>query len=358
MAANRFGESYCFTTFGESHGKAVGVVIDGCPAGIPLDKEVIHQALHLRAPGQTPWTSPRKEPDHGELLSGVFSGVTTGAPIAFVVYNQDAKTSAYAGLKEIYRPGHANYTYLEKYGVFDYRGGGRASARETVGRVVAGAVANQFLISQGVQARAYLGQVGSIHCPGTIDADRILQSPIFCPDPVTEKKIITEIEQVLSQGDSLGGVVRYFAEGLPVGLGEPIYQKLEAKLASAMLSIPAAKGIEVGSGFASAEMTGSTHNDPYVMKEGRVKTKKNDAGGILAGISTGETLWGQVAFKPTSSIKQEQQSVSTKGTAVTFSLPPGSRHDPCVAIRAVPVVEAMLKCVLMDAFLQHRSSQA
>ena len=350
MASNAFGTIFVITTFGESHGKAMGVVIDGCPAGLPITEEEINAALAKRAPGKSLYTSPRKEEDKAEILSGLFKGKTTGAPICIIIPNKDADSSKYEGVKDILRPGHANYTYLEKYGVFDYRGGGRASARETVCRVAAGAVAKKVLEHHGIFTCAYLSRIGDVQSQETL-AD--YGSPIFCRDKKAEESMILCLEKAKKEGDSLGGVVEFVAS-VPAGLGDPIYEKLEAKLAHAMLSIPASKGIEVGSGFSSASMQGSEHNDLFVMENG-VKTKTNHAGGTLGGISTGMPLKGRVAFKPTSSIRKGQETLDLKGEKSTFILPEGSRHDPCVAIRAVPVVEAMLSLVLVDSFLLNRS---
>jgi chorismate synthase len=350
MASNAFGTIFVITTFGESHGKAMGVVIDGCPAGLPITEEEINTALAKRAPGKSPYTSPRKEEDKAEILSGLFEGKTTGAPICIIIPNKDADSSKYEGIKDVLRPGHANYTYLEKYGIFDYRGGGRASARETVCRVAAGAIAKKVLEHHGIFTCAYLNRVGDVQSQETL-AD--YGSPIFCRDKKAEESMILCLEKAKKEGDSLGGVVEFVAS-VPAGLGDPVYEKLEAKLAHAMLSIPASKGIELGSGFSSVRMQGSEHNDLFVRENG-VKTKTNHAGGTLGGISTGMPLQGRVAFKPTSSIRKEQETLNIQGEKSSFILPKGSRHDPCVAIRAVPVVEAMLSLVLVDSFLLNRS---
>jgi len=327
MGSNSFGNLFKITTWGESHGKAIGVVIDGCPAGLEIDEEMIHASLAKRAPGNNPLTSPRKEPDHAEILSGVFEGKTTGTPISIIIWNKDADSSKYEPIKDKLRPGHANYTYLEKYGIFDYRGGGRSSARETAGRVAAGAIAKQILHHFDIKISA-----------------KILQ----------DEKLI---EQAKAEGDSIGGVVEFTITNAPVGLGDPIYQKLEANLAKAMMSLPATKGFELGLGFQAAKMKGSEHNDSFVVSEGKVQTSTNHAGGTLGGISTGMPIVGRVAFKPTSSILKAQKTLTTAGKETTFSLPPGSRHDPCVAIRAVPIVEAMCSLVLVDAILLQRCTR-
>jgi chorismate synthase len=359
MASNSFGNLFKIMTWGESHGKAIGVVIDGCPAGLSLTNDDINQALKMRAPGNSPYTSPRKEHDIAEIYSGVFEGVTTGAPISVVIANQDAKSSSYEPIKHLLRPGHANFTYLEKYGVFDYRGGGRASARETACRVAAGAVAKKLLAHYQIKTCAYLYQVGAICASVDIDDlselnSKIVANPIFCPDSVAEMQMMESILMAKEAGDSLGGIVAFVADGLPVGWGDPIYEKLEANLAKAMLSIPASKGFEIGEGFSAAFMSGSMHNDAFMIDKDTVKTSTNHAGGTLGGISTGMPLFGRVVFKPTSSINKTQKTVDIKGLNAELKLPEGSRHDPCVAIRAVPVVDAMCALVLADALLMNR----
>lgn len=359
MASNFFGQIFRITTFGESHGKAIGVVIDGCPAGLSITKEEIDLELNLRRPGKSPYTSPRAEMDEVDILSGIFQDKTTGAPIALLVWNKDADSSKYEEIKELLRPGHANFTYLEKYGIFDYRGGGRSSARETVARVAAGAVAKKFLAHFNIEICAFVAEIGAI----PIDVsdlniselrNKTLANPLFCPDEEASKKMGNAIEMAKSEGDSLGGIIQAMAH-LPAGLGDPVYGKLEANLASAMLSLPAAKGFEIGSGFAAARMKGSEHNDAFdIDEEGRVTTATNFAGGTLGGISTGRPLAFRVAFKPTSSIPKPQKTVDIHGERQTFKLPEGSRHDPCIAIRAVPIIEAMTALVLADALLLNR----
>lgn len=359
MASNSLGQLFRITTWGESHGKAIGVVIDGCPAGLEINEGDINSALALRAPGKNPFTSPRTELDQAEILSGVFEGKTTGAPICIMIPNRDVDSSKYEPIKDLYRPGHANFTYLEKYGIFDYRGGGRSSARETACRVAAGAVAKKLLEHFGIDVLAYIKQIASI--TATVDeADvemlrrNVLESPLFCPSDVATQEMMLLIEMAKKDGDSLGGVVEFVTSSLPVGLGDPVYEKLEANLAKAMMSLPATKGFEIGSGFQSVEMLGSQHNDEFTSENGHVFTKTNYAGGTLGGISTGMPLIGRVAFKPTSSIMKTQQTVSVQGKSSSFQIPPGSRHDPCVAIRAVPVVEAMVLLVVADAILLNR----
>ncbi|MGY8986582.1 MAG: chorismate synthase [Sphingomonadales bacterium] len=361
MAANSFGTLFRITTWGESHGKGIGVVIDGCPAGLNLSEDDINKALSLRAPGKNKYTTTRKEPDVGEIYSGIFEGITTGAPISIIIHNQDADPSKYDPIKDLMRPGHANYTYLEKYGQFDYRGGGRASARETACRVAAGAVAQKILGHYGIELTAYLSQVGSIVASIDLGLEvetlrkRVYGDPVFCSDELTSLDMRAAITRVTKEGDSLGGVVGFLASGLPAGLGDPVYEKIEAKVASAMLSIPASKGFEIGVGFEAVSMFGSTHNDAF--QEGEPSIRTNHAGGMLGGISTGLPIFGRVAFKPTSSIRKRQDTIDTSGKHAEFILPKGSRHDPCVAIRAVPVVEAMLALVLVDCFLMNKSSK-
>ena len=351
MPGNSFGKHFVITTFGESHGKGLGVVIDGCPAGLPITEEEIQVALAKRSPGKK-YTSPRQEKDLPEILSGVFEGMTTGTPICIFVRNTDAKSRVYESTQHLLRPGHANYTYLEKYGIFDYRGGGRASARETLCRVAAGAVAKKILLHYGITVDAHLVQIGSI---STTECDLEYESELFCRDQNAEKKMKALLNTLIEAGDSTGGVIAFSAE-LPVGLGEPVYDKIEARLAAAMLSIPASKGFEMGCGFKAAEMKGSKHNDPFT-NETATFLKKNDAGGTLGGISSGATLEGKVAFKPTSSIQKPQKTITQTGETATYIYPKGSRHDPCVAIRAVPIVEAMLSLVLVDLLLANRSAK-
>lgn len=362
MGSNCFGTIFKIMTWGESHGKAIGVVIDGCPAGLALSQEDIAKELAARQPGQNPYTSPRGEKDQAEILSGVFEGVTTGAPICIIIYNSDVDSSKYESIKDLLRPGHANFTYLEKYGVFDYRGGGRASARETACRVAAGAVAKKLLAHYNITVVAYVKEVGGII--STVDASDLkslrlntLKSSIFCPDAQAESAIIQKIEEAKKEGDSLGGIIELLAT-LPPGLGDPIYEKLEANLAKAMLSLPATKGIEFGSGFQAARMKGSTHNDLFTTDaQGNTITTTNYAGGTLGGISTGMPLLLRIAFKPTSSIMKSQNTLTLDHQPHTLILPPGSRHDPCVTLRAPPIVEAMAALVLVDAHLMNRSSR-
>ncbi|MFZ0565636.1 MAG: chorismate synthase [Chlamydiales bacterium] len=336
MAGNHFGTIFRITTWGESHGKAVGVVIDGCPAGLELAEKDIEVELAKRAPGRHPHTSPRKEPDHVQIYSGLFKGKTTGTPISILILNRDVDSTPYEMTSHLLRPGHANYTYLEKYGIFDYRGGGRASARETACRVAAGAIAKKFLKQFKIVPFAFLKEIGGESEPS---------------------KIEKVLEKMKASGDSIGGVVEVEVPHLPVGLGEPIYQKIEAMLAQAMLSIPAAKGFEMGEGFRSTRMKGSEHNDAFIHEEGKIRTLTNHAGGTLGGLTNGMPIVFRVAFKPTSSIQKPQKKVTLEGEPAVYALSKNSRHDPCVAIRAVPVVEAMAALVLADALLLDQASR-
>ncbi len=364
MASNAFGTLFRITTWGESHGKAIGVVIDGCPAGLPITDEEINAALSFRQGGRTPYVTPRGEKDLATIYSGVFEGNTTGAPISIIIFNKDADSSKYEPIKDLLRPGHANFTYLEKYGIFDYRGGGRSSARETACRVAAGAIAKKLLSHFGVEIVAYIKAIGGITMPEKSQKSAahlqkaMRESVVFCPDPESSQKMVNALEKAIEEGDSLGGIIEAAAYHLPIGLGDPIYEKLEANLAKAMLSIPATKGFEIGSGFAAASMKGSEHNDAFVLdSSGNVTTATNFAGGTLGGISTGLPLITRTAFKPTSSIVKAQKTVSVNKKEKDFKLPEGSRHDPCVTIRAVPIVEAMTSLVLADALLVKRISK-
>lgn len=363
MASNFFGQLFRVTTFGESHGAAIGVVIDGCPAGLSLTESDINEQLDLRKPGRNSYTSPRSESDTAEILSGLFEGKTTGAPIAILIRNKDADSSQYASIKDLYRPGHANFTYLEKYGIFDYRGGGRSSARETAARVAAGAVAKKLLAHFHIDCVAFVAEIGGIAI-GEQDLSNLktlrentYSSPIFCPDSLAAEKIMQKITAIKEEKDSLGGILACVAH-VPAGLGDPVYWKLEAMLGFAMLSLPATKGFEIGSGFGASRMQGSEHNDTFDIDEkGHVHTATNFAGGTLGGISTGSPVFFRVAFKPTSSIKKPQNTVNLQGEKASFQVSESGRHDPCVAIRAVPIVEAMTALVLADALLMNRSSR-
>jgi chorismate synthase len=356
MSGNSFGQLFRVTTFGESHGGAVGVVIDGCPPRLAVAVEDIQRELDRRRPGQSSLVSQRKEADRVRIASGVFEGQTLGTPIMLVVENEDARPSDYAVMKDLYRPSHADYTYQVKYGIRQWQGGGRASARETVGRVAAGAIAKKLLqIQAGTEVLAYVKRIQDLEA--SIDPDRVTlaeveQNPVRCPDADAAQAMQKRIEEVRAQGDSLGGIVEAVARGVPAGLGEPVFDKLEADLAKAMMSLPASRGFEVGSGFGSVRMLGSEHNDAFVARGGRVRTEGNRSGGVQGGISNGENIVIRVAFKPTATVMKAQRTVDAQGREATIE--PRGRHDPCVLPRAVPMVEAMMALVLADHWLRHR----
>ena len=352
--SSSFGKIFRITTWGESHGPALGVVIDGVPAGIPLTVEDIQQDLDRRRVGQSKVTTPRGERDAAEILSGVFEDVTTGAPISIITYNKDADSSKYDNLREVFRPGHADYTYFKKYGHRDHRGGGRSSARETWGRVAAGVIAKKIIASVGIEVFAWAQEIGGIACE-TFDRNVIEQNIVRAADPVAAEKMIDAIMAAKAEKDSLGGIVEVHATGMPTGLGEPIYRKIDALIGQAMLSVPATKGVEIGRGFQQARMRGSESNDPFVLDGDRVRIGNNNAGGTLGGISTGEDVIVRVAVKPTSSIEREQDTV-TKNLDPDKIIVYG-RHDPSVVPRAVPVLEAMLALVLADLVLEDRTSR-
>ncbi|TAK62219.1 MAG: chorismate synthase [Bacteroidetes bacterium] len=350
MAGNSIGKFFRITTFGESHGNAVGVLIDGVKPNLVFKVEEIQKELNRRRPGQSSVTTPRNETDQVQILSGVFEGKTLGTPICLLIWNKDQNSKAYDNIKELFRPGHAAYTYLSKYGIQDYRGGGRSSGRETAGRVAAGAVAKQLLAKRGIQIIAYTKQVGNI-VANTTDYSFIEKNPVRCADPVAAKKMERKILTVKKEGDSLGGVVEAVIKNCPPGLGEPVFDKLEADLAKALLSIPATKGFEIGSGFAAARMKASEHNDEfYKDTSGKVRTKTNFAGGILGGISNGEDIIVRVAVKPPSSILKPQETVDIKGNKRTIKVE--GRHDPCLCPRVVPVVESMIALVIADHLMR------
>lgn len=355
--ANTFGKIFSITTFGESHGTAIGVVIDGCPAGVTIDEGFIQSELSRRRPGQSKITTQRKEEDTFRILSGVFDGKSTGAPIALVIDNKDTRSKDYDHLAETFRPSHADFTYETKYGVRDYRGGGRSSARETAVRVAAGAVAKTFLSQSGITMRAYVSQVGDIVAPPytQLDLSKTEGNIVRCPEPATAEKMIALIDEVRKSRDTVGGVVTCVIQNAPAGLGDPIYDKLHAELGRAMLSINAVKGFEYGSGFAGVRMRGSQHNDEFYNEGGKVRTRTNHSGGIQGGISNGEDIYFNVAFKPVATIMQDQQSVDKEGKEVTVS--GKGRHDPCVVPRAVPIVEAMAALVMADLLLRGRTAR-
>lgn len=353
MAGNTFGTAFRITTFGESHGGAVGCIIDGCPAGLPLDEELIQQDLDKRRPGQSDITTPRKEEDKVHIQSGVFDGKTTGTPICLVVHNKDAHSNDYDHLKDVFRPSHADFTYKQKYGIRDHRGGGRASARETVARVAAGAVARLFLKTMlGVEIVAFVERVKDIGSEvdiNTVTSKQVESTRVRCPDTVAANKMIELIKQTGEDGNSLGGVIRCVILNVPAGLGEPVFDKISARLGLAMLSIPATKGFEIGSGFSGTYTTGKDNNDEFYTENGTVHTRTNNSGGIQGGITNGEPIHFRVAFKPTSTIRKEQKTVDTKGTEVMLAA--HGRHDPCVLPRAVPIVEAMAALTILDYYL-------
>lgn len=344
MAGNTYGTIFKLSTFGESHGKAIGGVIDGCPAGVELDLEAIQRDLDRRKPGQSAIVTQRKEPDEVEFFSGIFEGKTTGTPIGFAIHNTNQKSKDYSHIKDSYRPSHADYVYDEKYGIRDYRGGGRSSARETASRVVAGAIAKQFL--NPLSINAYVSAVGNIKLeadPATVDFAEIENNPVRCPDQAKAAEMEAYIKQIRKEGDTIGGIVTCVIKNVPVGLGEPVFDKLHAELGKAMLSINAVKGFEYGSGFEGTSMKGSAHNDLF-NTDGTTKT--NQSGGVQGGISNGMDIYFRVAFKPVATIMQNQETINSKGD--TVAMQGKGRHDPCVVPRAVPIVEAMAALVLAD----------
>ena len=352
-----FGRFFRVSTFGESHGQAMGCVIDGCPPGISICTETIAADLRRRRPGQSKLTSNRKETDQFEILSGVFEGKTLGTPIAILIPNSDARSKDYRALQKVYRPSHADFTYDAKYGHRDWRGGGRASARETVARVAAGAIAKQVLKQQlQIQILAWVESVGPIDAqidPSTVTFDKIEASPVRCPDPKFAQSFIEHIDHVRRDKDSTGGIIRGYCTGIPAGLGSPVFDKLEAELAKAMLSIPASKGFEIGSGFSGTRRLGSEHNDRFTHDGSAVKTQSNHSGGIQGGISNGMPIDFRVAFKPVATIFKSQHTIDSSGQETTIA--PKGRHDPCVVPRAVPIVEAGAALVLCDQFLAQKS---
>ena len=358
MAGNSFGELFRITTFGESHGKAIGCIIDGCPALIDICEEDIQKELDRRKPGQSDITTSRNEEDKVEILSGVFEGKTTGAPICLLIKNKDQHSNDYDEIKDIFRPGHADFTYFMKYGIRDYRGGGRSSARETACRVAGGAIAKKFLKEKlGIEIVAYTKSIGNI-C-GNIDINNVKHEDIEknitrCPDDNVNGKMIELIEKIKNDGNSIGGSIECIIKNCPIGLGEPIYDKISARLASAMFSINAVKGFEIGEGFNASNLIGSKNNDEFYVENGVIKTKTNHCGGILGGISNGQIIDFTTYFKPIATIKQEQNTINTNFENVKLQITKG-RHDPCCVPRAVPVVEAMTALVLMDMYLINKS---
>jgi chorismate synthase len=353
MAGNLFGNYFRVMTFGESHGPAIGAVIDGVRPGLAIDLEFIQKELSRRRPGQSAMTTSRVEADQVEILSGVFDGKSTGTPICMVIWNKDQRPKAYEKIKDMFRPGHAGYTYLAKFGVSDYRGGGRSSGRETAARVAAGAVAKELLARRGVEVIAYSKEVAGIRAQ-KIDYTEIEKNPLRSPDPVAARKMEKKVLKAKREGDSVGGIVEIVVKNPPVGLGEPVFDKLEADLSKALMSIGAIKGVEVGNGFAAARLRGSQNNDPMFIdkKTGSVRTRTNNAGGIAGGISNGEDILIRIAVKPPSSIRKEQETVTIEGKSAKISVE--GRHDPCICPRVVPVAESMVALTLFDHLTRHR----
>ncbi len=357
MAGSTFGTIFKVTTWGESHGKGVGVIVDGCPAGLELDEQKIQQYLNRRKPGQTRYSTPRKEEDLVEIQSGVFEGKTTGTPISLVVYNKTQRSKDYSEIAGYYRPGHADYTFDQKYGFRDYRGGGRSSGRETIGRVAAGAIAEELLKSLGIQVQAYTKSIGDV----TVDMDKatpenIMKSPLYMPDPEASEKAELFLERKMQEQDSAGGVIECIVKGMPAGIGEPVFDKLDANLAKAVMSIGAVKGVEIGDGFAVAGAFGSDNNDSFCKgQDGKIAKTTNHAGGILGGMSDGSDIILRAAIKPTPSIARQQQTVNRDGEDIEISIK--GRHDPIIVPRAVVVVEAMTAICVLDMILLGMTSR-
>jgi chorismate synthase len=358
MPGNNFGQIFKISTYGESHGPAIGVVIDGCPAGLPIDENYIQNELDRRKPGQSKIVTQRKEEDTFEILSGIFEGVTQGTPISILIRNTDQRSKDYSHIKEVYRPSHADYTYDAKYGTRDYRGGGRSSARETAARVAAGAIAKLFLAQNGIQVFAYVSKVGKLTLDKSyleLDLSAIDDNIVRCPDAAMAAQMIEFIQQIKKEGNTVGGCITGVIKGMPAGLGEPAFDKLHADLGKAMLSINAAKGFEYGSGFEGTELTGFQHNDVFENQNDMIVTKTNHSGGIQGGISNGMDIYFRVAFKPIATIMRDQDTVNKQGEDAIVE--GKGRHDPCVLPRAVPIVEAMSALVIADHLLRNRASK-
>ena len=354
MSGSTYGKLFKITTWGESHGDGVGVVVEGCPAGLALKESDIQKDLDRRRTGQSKVTTTRKEDDKIRIMSGLFKGKTTGTPISMRVDNKDADSSKYELIKNLYRPGHADYTYDMKYGFRDYRGGGRSSARETLGRVAAGSIAKKLLARDKITVTGFTRQIGH-HIAKTLNFKEIEKNIVRCPDSKMAEDMVKAIMQARKNGDSLGGIVEVIARGVPAGLGEPVFDRLDADLAKAVMSIPAVKGVEIGAGFQTASMKGSDRNDVFVMKNKKMTTKTNNAGGILGGISNGMDIIVKLVVKPTSSINKAQDTITQKGGNSKIRVE--GRHDPCVAPRAVPIAEAMVALTLIDHLLRNKNSQ-
>lgn len=353
-----FGKIFKISTFGESHGLGLGVIVEGCPAGLPINEDFIREEMQRRKPGQSKITTQRKEEDEIQILSGVFEGKSTGTPIGMIIMNTDQKSKDYGHIADKFRPSHADFTYFEKYGIRDYRGGGRSSARETAARVAAGAIAKLFLRHYGIHIHAYVSQVGELRLEKSyleMDLKKAEDNIVRCPDEAMAEQMIAYIDEVRKSRDTVGGIVTCVAQGVPPGLGEPVFDRLHAELGKAMLSINAVKGFEYGSGFEGVKMKGSQHNDAFYKEGDRIRTKTNHSGGIQGGISNGEDIYFNVAFKPVATIMQDQESLNEAGEEVTVS--GKGRHDPCVVPRAVPIVEAMAALVLADYLLISRTNK-
>ena len=357
MSFNTFGKFFRFTTWGESHGPAIGCVVDGCPPNIPISEKEIQKDMNMRRPGQSKFTTQRKEADRVNILSGVFDGKTTGTPISMIIYNEDKRSRDYESIKNKFRPGHADYTYFKKYGIRDYRGGGRQSARETASRVAAGSIAKMVLkkiIGNKFNIIGAVTQLGIMNCDISKWNDKeVKKNPFFCPDKSSVKLWEKYLLSIRKSGSSCGAVIELRARGVPVGLGAPIYSKLDADIASALMSINAVKGVNIGAGMSAALLTGEENSDELRSKSGKVKFKTNRAGGILGGISSGQDIVASFAVKPTSSILNSRETIDKKGKNTKISVK--GRHDPCVGIRAVPIGEAMLACVLLDHYLMNKA---
>jgi len=355
-AGSSFGNLFRVTTWGESHGKGIGVVVDGCPAGLEISEEVIQKYLNRRKPGQTRYSTPRKEDDLVEIQSGVFEGKTTGTPISMVVYNKTQRSKDYSEIAKYYRPGHADYTFDEKFGFRDYRGGGRSSGRETIGRVAAGAIACEALKQLGVNVIAYSKAIGGIEADTTdVSFDKIMESPLYMPDIAASHKAEKLLEEKMNEQDSVGGIIECVISGIPTGVGEPVFEKLDANLAKAVMSIGAVKGVEIGAGFEVASMYGSDNNDAFEMDEENVSKKTNNAGGILGGISDGSDIFLRAAVKPTPSIARSQETVNRDGEDIEVQIK--GRHDPIIVPRAVVVVESMAAICAFDMLLESMTSK-
>ena len=351
MSGNTYGKLFTVTSFGESHGPALGCIVDGCPPGLPLNEADLQADLDRRKPGQSRFTTQRQEADQVKILSGIFEGVTTGTPIGLLIENTDQKSKDYSQIKDLFRPAHADYTYTQKYGIRDYRGGGRSSARETAMRVAAGAIAKKYLAQHGILIRGYLSQLGSI-CIDLKDWNEVPNNPFFCPDPDRVAELESYMTALNKEGNSIGARITVVASGVPVGLGEPVFDRLDAELAHGLMSINAVKGVEIGAGFASVGQKGTEHRDEMT-PDGFLG---NNAGGILGGISTGQEIIAHIALKPTSSIRIPGQTIDIEGNATEVVTT--GRHDPCVGIRATPIAEAMMALTLMDHLLRHRAQNA